>query len=119
MPGLQRTLEEAPDFREGADGFITRLGLIADGDTLIKPEGKPQMPSPWTCPDAWWAMAYALAAFKRPFAAGLRIANPGVITDLMPSFWLLYNGLPNPDMKRKTKESPDGDKPARRRIITG
>jgi hypothetical protein len=42
-----------------------------------------------------------------------------VVTDLMPSFWLLYNGLPDPDMKRKLKEPTDGDKPARRRIITG
>ncbi|MFV0421154.1 3-phosphoshikimate 1-carboxyvinyltransferase [Oleidesulfovibrio sp.] len=119
LPGLERALADLPEFREGADSFLTRLGLNAEGDTLTKPEGKPQMPAPWTCPDAWWAMAYALAAFKRPYAAGLRIANPGVITDLMPSFWLLYNGLPNPNMKRKPKESPDGDKPARRRIIAG
>lgn len=119
LPGLGNALQNDIVFREGADGFITRLGLDVQEDTLVRPDGKPQMPAPWTCPDAWWAMAYALAAFKRPYSAGLRLTNPGVVTDLMPSFWLLYNGLPDPDMKRKLKEPTDGDKPARRRIITG
>ncbi len=119
LPGLAATLADDPVFAHGAEDFIGRLGLTGKGDCLEKPHTKPAMPAPWTCPSPWWALAYALAAFKRPFNAGLRLANPGVITDIMPAFWLLYNGLPSPDMQRKPKEPPHADKPTRRRIITG
>lgn len=58
-------------------------------------------------------MALALGAFLRP---NLRLGNPGVLTDLFPAFWTLYNTLPTPELGRK-KAEPVDVKPARRRII--
>ncbi len=72
--------------------------------------------SPWASPTAAWTFGLALGALLRP---GLHLSNPGNVTELMPGFWALYNGLPSPDnAPRKPKEQKDDSaKPARRRII--
>jgi hypothetical protein len=36
-------------------------------------------------------MAYALAAFAGP---GLRLANQGTVSEIMPTFWKIFNSLP-------------------------
>ncbi len=111
-----------------AQDFFERLGLAyadgrlsrADGQDGAhgKAPGHPAHPA-WTSPDAWWGMALALAAFLRP---GLRLANPGHVTEVLPPFWGIYNSLPNPadpaDEPKVTPRETKDDKPsARRRII--
>ena len=107
-----------------AQDFFERLGLVCVDGRLSRaggPEGAhgkaPAHPA-WTSPDAWWGMAFALAAFLRP---GLRLANPGHVTEALPPFWGIYNSLPNPadpaDEPKVTARETKDDKPARRRII--
>ena len=109
-----------------AQDFFERIGLTyADGslvpvdaaDPALAPAKAPAHPA-WTSPDAYWGMAFALAALLRP---GLRLANPGGVAEVMPPFWGIYNTLPSPaDPAREPKEKPQepkDDKPARRRII--
>jgi hypothetical protein len=68
----------------------------------------------WSSPDANWTMAFAMLAFLK---RSIKLSNPGNITDLMPSFWTFYNGLPEPTMMRKPKQEANSDQPKRRRII--
>ncbi|MDL2316600.1 hypothetical protein LJC59_05905, partial [Desulfovibrio sp. OttesenSCG-928-A18] len=106
-----------------AGDFFSRLGLTLDKGRLEPSfgQGDPQSPA-WTSPDAFWSMAYALAAFVRP---GLALANPGNVSPVLPPFWSIYNSLPEPrdpasplDSGREGQvEESAGDKPARRRII--
>lgn len=113
-----------------AQDFFERIGLSYDNGRLSRPVQEEGGPAPdhkngrepvypaWTSPDAYWSMAFALAAFGQP---GLRLANPGNVTEVLPPFWSIYNSLPNPvDPARapqvKPQETPDA-KPARRRII--
>jgi 5-enolpyruvylshikimate-3-phosphate synthase len=83
--------------QEQAREFLIRARVIADpagGNNASKDSGRSgfdKSSAAWTCPDAYWGMAYALAAFSRP---GLRLANPGTVSEVMPAFWKLYNGLP-------------------------
>jgi 5-enolpyruvylshikimate-3-phosphate synthase len=76
--------------RERAGEFLSRAGLAPDTAGAARP-GANDEPAAWTCPDAYWGMAYALAAFSGP---GLRLANPGTVSEVMPNFWKLYNSLP-------------------------
>jgi 5-enolpyruvylshikimate-3-phosphate synthase len=83
--------------REQAREFLTRAGVIVDpagGNAAAYASGRSGIDNSsaaWTCPDAYWGMAYALAAFASP---GMRLANPGTVSDVMPTFWKLYNSLP-------------------------
>ncbi len=112
-----------------AQDFFSRLGLaLEDGllndaahSTDAQGQAAPTAPAAWTSPDAYWSMGLALAAFLRP---GLRLANPGNVSDLMPPFWGMYNTLPSPEdpaAPKATKDSVDDRpvKPAGRRFITG
>lgn len=77
--------------------------------------------APWRSPAPEWSLAYALAAYLKP---GLKLDNPGSVSELMPRFWSLYNGLPKPEaasvrapQKPQRKESDDEPKqPSRRRV---
>jgi 5-enolpyruvylshikimate-3-phosphate synthase len=85
------------DEHEQAGEFLSRAGITVGTTGGNAAAHAPQLPgsgnSPaaWTCPDACWGMAYALAAFAGP---GLRLANPGTVSEAMPTFWKLYNSLP-------------------------
>lgn len=97
--------------------FLVRLGFACRDDRL---DGTDAVETAWTSPDAWWSMAFALAAFAKP---GLRLANPGSVSGVMPPFWSIYNSLPNPadpaePFPEKAKEEKAHDKPVRRRIRT-
>lgn len=103
-----------------AQEFFARLGfLYANGELAPGAAGEEQSaPLAWTSPDGYWSMAYALCAYIRP---GLLLANPGLVTELMPPFWSIYNSLPEPadpaaPRRNTVREQPD-DKPVRRRII--
>lgn len=104
------------------EGFAAHLGLaVRDGrlvpDTDAAKGGAtpapPAIPAvPWTSPSAAWAFAYALCAYDRP---NIRLSNPAVAATRMPSFWSLFNALPDPSESRKVVEKQN---PPRRRIIT-
>ena len=106
--------------------YLERLGLapVEQGSWLgiKRAESAPELKdlAPWLSPDPEWTLAYALAGFLRP---GLTLANPGGVTELMPGFWALFNGLPEPPRiqarPRSTKKDVDDDaksKPKGRRI---
>ena len=106
--------------------FYARLGLEVAEGVLTRSVVDPAAPdaahtrgtAPWTAPDAYWAMGLSLAAFIRP---GLRLANPGIVTELMPPYWQIVNSLPTPfdpaAPPRPVKKEDADARPARRRII--
>lgn len=109
LPALPGDLAHAE-----AESFLSHLGLEIDAHGALRAlPRKPAEDDPWTAPSPAWAMALALTAFARP---GLKLANPGVMTDLYPAFWNLYNALPCPERKKIPRE-PASEKPVRRRII--
>jgi hypothetical protein len=131
-PPLQQAAPFSAEHRDDALAreFCARLGLhyekgclsplpedACDAFSGIKEGGVTAYPA-WASPDALWSMAYSLAAFLRP---GLRLANPGNVTSVMPSFWNIYNTLPNPsDLPRRKRESAQeqtDEKAPRRRVI--
>lgn len=114
--GQAAALTGVPDAElESCEAFLARLGLAVDaqGEIRARDENDDTPLSAWLAPSGPWAMALALGAFLRPH---LRLANPGVLTELFPAFWSLYNTLPSPEFGHKKAEPPDA-KPARRRII--
>ena len=68
----------------------------------------------WTAPSPVWGICLALGAYLRP---QIKLANPGIVTELMPNFWRLYNGLPKPEWQRRPKEEPAHEQTRRRRVI--
>lgn len=55
-------------------------------------------------PNAWWSMALAVIALKRP---GLSVHNPGELTQFWPQFWSLFKGLPDPQRAQTKKRVED------------
>lgn len=93
--------------------FLSRCGVVEEGGALSAVEDT--VPGAWVAPSAHWAMAYALIAFLRH---NLHLSNPGIMTNLFPLFWNMYNTLPKPELKRKkAQENKEDAKPARRRVI--
>jgi hypothetical protein len=78
--------------QERAGEFLSRA-CTAGGSAAAHAPGRSGIDnSPaWTCPDAYWGMAYALAAFA---GQNLRLANPATVSEVMPTFWKLFNSLP-------------------------
>lgn len=100
-----------------ADEFLARLGLRHDDAALATDAENTERAIPWTVPSAHWGMAFALCSFVQP---GLKLANPGIVTEAMPGFWRIFNSLPaiaDPAPRREEPKERKGDKPARRRII--
>ncbi len=91
--GLDRTVLEG-FFRhtdvECRNGMLVPLPVNASGEEK----------SSWTSPSAEWAFAYALCAYDRP---NLHLTNPAITGTLMPSFWSLYNALPDPSEEKKLR----------------
>lgn len=122
------------------ESYLHAAGLALDAEgrlTAWKPgeempeteepdeEGRPvRKPRPalqargWNAPDATWAVALALAACARGNQEGFKLGNPGVLTELYPPFWVLYNNLPEPHMTREHREAPAEPARNRRRVIT-
>ena len=97
------------------ESFLSAIGLELDENgRLCKKEQSGVRPG-WNAPDPVWAMALALAACASPHQ---KLGNPGIMTGLYPPFWVLYNTLPEPALRRAS--APEAQTPApRRRIITG
>lgn len=108
MPLLPESLDP-----EIVEGFCAHLGLACRGGMLIpRPGGRdPGDKSSWTSPAPEWAFAYALCAYD---CQNILLTNPSVVASLMPSFWPLYNALPDPS---EAKKVPEKEEKQRRRII--
>lgn len=100
-----------------AQSFFEQMNIRLDDLGLHTAEAGSLDAAPaWTCPDAFWGMALALGSFVR---SGLRLSNPDMVTETMPSFWPTFNGLPEPaepGAKNPAKEKSNAPT-ARRRII--
>ena len=96
------------------ESFCARFGVICHDGMLQLGGSAPEdaQASPWTSPSPMWSFAYALCSFVR---ANVRLTNPTSVNALMPSFWPLFNALPDPSEVKKVPEEP---KVVRRRIIT-
>ncbi|PTN39009.1 hypothetical protein C6366_00815 [Desulfonatronum sp. SC1] len=71
-----------------------------DGSFLIfqpMPRGTERSDPRFNPPDAAWAMAAAMLAFRHP---GIHLANPGELTGSWPGFWTLYNHVLTASAKR-------------------
>ncbi len=93
-----------------------RSALVEEFNEHVRPADTAAPLVPWVCPDAFWGMAFALAAFARP---GLRLVNPALVAGVAPVFWPLFNGLPvpnDPTQPVAAKEKPH-DAPVRRRVL--
>ena len=89
--------------------YVSSVSFSRDSATIFRG---------WNAPDAPWAVALALAACARGKQEGFKLGNPGVLTELYPPFWVLYNNLPEPHMARENKEVPAEPVKSRRRVIT-
>lgn len=108
--------ENLLDNADMADFFsIAGIG-IAENGKLFKAEKRAGLA--WNAPGAAWAMALAVAACVRGEKSGWPLGNPGIVTDLWPQFWSLYNSLPNPQAKKKEEEAAQPAPKPRRRIHT-
>ncbi|CAK7011301.1 MAG: hypothetical protein DELT_02095 [Desulfovibrio sp.] len=104
-----------PELPEGADvslaeSFFAHVG-VALRDGMLVPAPTEGDNSPWTSPAPVWSFAYALCAYDRP---NIGLTNHTAVTALMPSFWALYNALPDPSEKK----APEKQEKTRRRIIS-
>ena len=90
-------------------GALGEPGLVRTTERL-----KPQA-APWIAPSPVWAMSLAIGAYLRP---QIKLANPGMATELLPNFWHIYNGLPKPQWQRRPKEEvSEAPTSKRRRVI--
>ena len=96
------------------EGFYRHAGLECRNGMLVPlpANAAREEKSSWASPSAEWAIAYALCAYDRP---NLQLSNPAITGTLMPSFWSLYNTLPDPS---EGKKAPEKEEPQRRRIRT-
>ena len=87
---------------EEVAAFVHSVGLTQDRDgNLAAKPAQDNHPVVWSAPASGWALALALAAGARERTdQGFKLGNPGIIKDLWPAFWSLYNGLPNPGKPR-------------------
>ncbi len=120
LEGGKGSLPAAPAAEAAA--FMHSVGLAQDGEGLLSAKAvQDTRPVVWSAPSPCWALALALAACAREKTSqGFKLGNPGIIKDLWPAFWSLYNGLPTPgkprDRERDRQHRPGG--PAHRRIRT-
>lgn len=126
LRGGTASLPAPPDEETGhhLDGFLLACGLERQEDgSLCKKEqttGVSPASNGWNAPSPAWAMALALAACGRdarlhPTKSGFKLGNPGIMMQLYPAFWNLYNALPEPSLKQPRAEV---SAPVRRRIRT-
>ncbi|MCR5813354.1 MAG: hypothetical protein K6G15_02510 [Desulfovibrio sp.] len=70
----------------------------------------------WNAPSHDWAMSLALAATARK-AEGFKLGNAGIITEIWPKFWAVYNALQGSKVQ-ETEKPATSPSPRRRRIQT-
>jgi 3-phosphoshikimate 1-carboxyvinyltransferase len=114
MPQLPEECDRSivASFLEHAGLFVNHEGLL---EHVVESDEATPRPEVWTAPTAQWAMALAITSFAR---AGLKLANAGIMTTLYPSFWALFNSLPDPELKQLQQQEQVHEPVVRRRIIT-
>lgn len=98
-------------------GFIQNLAHWSgrtcrqESSTLVfqpAPRGLRRSALDFEAPDALWAMAAAMLAFKHP---GVHLVNPGEVAGLWPGFWHLYNHVLS--VSKRRPEGVDHSNPIR------
>lgn len=97
--------------------FFRACGLRKDREGALAPIPEKENAPIFNAPSADWALALALAACARHGYRGFQLVNPGIMNDLWPGFWPMYNSLPDPFSKQEKKPENAGEK-HRRRIMT-
>ncbi|MDQ7031836.1 MAG: hypothetical protein Q9M37_03850 [Desulfonauticus sp.] len=65
----------------------------------------------WSSPSPLWTLSYGLISFA---FKGIGLDNPASITQIWPTFWKIFQSLPQGKLETKPKESID--EPGKRRI---
>lgn len=113
--------QHMPETLSDLNSFAGACGLLLNEDVLEPrhDDGEEHGTPAWTAPSSMWACALALTACARPHAGrGFQLNNPGVLTDLYPGFWALYNALPEPKKLRAEENGQIPQPRERRRIRT-
>lgn len=97
-----------------AESFLHAVGLEHDGTGILRKISQDSPRPAWNAPNPVWALALALTACASPHQ---KLGNPGVMTELYPAFWALYNSLPEPGA-RSARKAEEPATATRRRIIT-
>ncbi len=84
--------------REG-ESFARACGLKILNTEISPLERDTDRGPLWTAPSPSWAHALALCACARRASQGFSLNNPGILTELFPGFWPMYNALPIPALK--------------------
>jgi hypothetical protein len=94
--------------RAGADLLLRPLDSESFKEAAAKKHG-------WIAPQAYWALALSLGAFLR---ANLKLSNPDCVYALLPSYWNIYNKLPNPRLTQENSTPAQAvEAPRRRRFL--
>ncbi|MBO4368596.1 MAG: hypothetical protein J5803_00630, partial [Desulfovibrio sp.] len=116
---LQEKKPLIPDFMQKdatTNEFFSLLRLECNSDAELLPEETSNdIPVFWNAPSPYWAIALALAACARR-KEGFKLGNAGIITDLWPQFWTVYNALPV--FQGRSEKNATQEKPQRRKIRT-
>ncbi|MCR4666174.1 MAG: hypothetical protein K5657_02640 [Desulfovibrio sp.] len=104
------------DLETAGGEFFSLLGLQITEEGILKPEEEDERKQTlWNAPSPFWALALAIAACGRKQQV-LKLGNPGIITELWPRFWGVYNALPL--VTAKKPEEAGETQPRRRRVLT-
>lgn len=102
--------------------FLQCLGAELKGDDsfdIVRSSGVSSSAPLWTAPDAYWGIAFALSSYLR---GNIGLTNPAVVSSILPAFWSVFNNLPDPALREKTKEESVEATPSesrtRRKIVT-
>lgn len=111
LSGAAESLRAPVADREVAESFYERLGLEIDDAGFVRAAATPVGEGPWTSSSFWWTLAFALCAYcKRHLSLG----NPGLVTEIAPSFWALYNALPAFQPEKRQPKQQESAAPRRR-----
>ena len=102
-----------------AQEFFLSLGVELTGNgpffAKLLPADAPKPSTMCTAPTPIWAFALALGAYLRP---NIGLTNAAIISEIMPSLWVLYNSLPSPILFRHKPEEVVDEPKRRRKIVT-
>ncbi len=115
LSGEEVTLPEYPETitEDIVQGFLAQIGLKVNVENIL--ERTEVSTDTWFLPSSEWGLAISLAAFMRPH---IRIANPDSVFNSFPTFWRIYNALPEPDLSAQNQEEMPPMESTRRRIIS-
>ncbi len=111
LPQIEFSAKQQKEVR----AFFDALGLSTNEEgKLIAANTQSVL---WNAPSPAWAMSLALAATQRK-GEGFKLGNAGIITEIWPKFWAVYNDLQGSKMTAAKASQDTPQAPRRRRILT-